>query len=341
MVVCSGLGACSLLFSSDSDGEGDSPPIPENCGDGLLDPDEECDDGNEKDDDACRVNCKLASCGDGVVRPLIEECDDGNDDDADGCTNLCSECTPESASGVMARAGSCYSWHNASGQWSAAGDACAALGRHLVVYSDSTEMNEVSAGLAVQGTVWIGLYHFGSWTWVTGEPFGFSNWSDGTTPEVTGMTGAAQDGDGDWTVPSDGQASGFICESQPRPPVWDDNRHYYWRTESMQAWADADATCGLLGGHLATFAGAEEKAYALSTIAACGKSDDPCWIGASDHEQEGEFRWVTGELVGEEGWAPGSPTEGADHHCVKVAPTTGQRTNTPCSEVTHGICELE
>ncbi|PKN23497.1 MAG: hypothetical protein CVU65_13985 [Deltaproteobacteria bacterium HGW-Deltaproteobacteria-22] len=79
------------------------------CGDGILDPDEECDDGTANSNtlaDACRqiVNpeymnsidtpdepqyfCRQAFCGDGVV-DAQEQCDDGNDVDDDTCTNTC------------------------------------------------------------------------------------------------------------------------------------------------------------------------------------------------------------------------------------------------------------
>ena len=109
---------------ADSDLDGDVRSF---CGDGVRDPDEECDDGNviETDDclsscvaptcgdahtwigheecdygrrnsnidpDACRENCRLPSCGDGVQDPG-EGCDDGNDDNVDSCTN---ECAPAS-----------------------------------------------------------------------------------------------------------------------------------------------------------------------------------------------------------------------------------------------------
>ncbi|MEM9452849.1 MAG: DUF4215 domain-containing protein [Myxococcota bacterium] len=59
------------------------------CGDGFVGPGEGCDDGNLDDGDACTSECALPSCGDGVVDPG-EECDDGqNGDDDDGCTDLC------------------------------------------------------------------------------------------------------------------------------------------------------------------------------------------------------------------------------------------------------------
>lgn len=58
------------------------------CGDGVVDSGEECDDGNDDELDGCSSACLLAQCGDGV-RQGDEECDDGNDDDSDACTSAC------------------------------------------------------------------------------------------------------------------------------------------------------------------------------------------------------------------------------------------------------------
>jgi cysteine-rich repeat protein len=59
------------------------------CGDGELDPGEECDDGNTVDEDACTASCHKARCGDGIVHEGVEECDDGNDIAFDACTTDC------------------------------------------------------------------------------------------------------------------------------------------------------------------------------------------------------------------------------------------------------------
>ncbi len=61
------------------------------CGDGVVDPGEDCDDGNSEDGDACLSTCVAASCGDGVVYAGVENCDDGNAEDGDSCTNACEE----------------------------------------------------------------------------------------------------------------------------------------------------------------------------------------------------------------------------------------------------------
>ena len=80
-------------------------PASAHCGDGLLAPDEACDDGNNASRDGCLHNCqrvepgfscaqagrachRVARCGDGVaVAP--ELCDDGNRSPGDGCSSSC------------------------------------------------------------------------------------------------------------------------------------------------------------------------------------------------------------------------------------------------------------
>jgi len=65
-------------------------PAPPLCGDGLVDPGEQCDDGNLGDGDGCSSACIIEFCGDGVVQGgLGEECDDGNMEDCDGCDGGC------------------------------------------------------------------------------------------------------------------------------------------------------------------------------------------------------------------------------------------------------------
>ncbi len=60
------------------------------CGDGVFHEGvEECDDGNDVDTDNCLNTCAVASCGDGIVHEGFEACDDGNDDEGDGCSNTC------------------------------------------------------------------------------------------------------------------------------------------------------------------------------------------------------------------------------------------------------------
>ncbi len=63
------------------------------CGDGVVEGDEGCDDGNQNDTDACRNSCISATCSDGVVQSDVEQCDDGNAVDTDACRNNCMSAT--------------------------------------------------------------------------------------------------------------------------------------------------------------------------------------------------------------------------------------------------------
>jgi cysteine-rich repeat protein len=62
----------------------------ENCGDGTVDDDEDCDDGkdNGTEESECSINCREIKCGDGKVQG-DEECDDGNVKRLDGCDAMC------------------------------------------------------------------------------------------------------------------------------------------------------------------------------------------------------------------------------------------------------------
>jgi cysteine-rich repeat protein len=57
------------------------------CGNGVLDAGEECDDGNLDDDDDCLSTCRLATCGDGFLNRLREECD-GTNFGGESCASL-------------------------------------------------------------------------------------------------------------------------------------------------------------------------------------------------------------------------------------------------------------
>ncbi len=70
----------------------------EQCGNGVIDENEQCDAGgaNGTKDSNCSLTCMISFCGDGMVDAGNgEECDDGNNVSGDGCSNVC---TVENAS---------------------------------------------------------------------------------------------------------------------------------------------------------------------------------------------------------------------------------------------------
>jgi cysteine-rich repeat protein len=79
------------------------------CGNGVLDPGEQCDDGNARDGDGCSATCQIEAswclplpgqtcmglprCGNGVLTSN-EACDDGNTVSGDGCSGDCQTIEP-------------------------------------------------------------------------------------------------------------------------------------------------------------------------------------------------------------------------------------------------------
>src|SRR5262249_20720564 len=59
-----------------------------NCGNGVTEAGEACDDGNQTNGDGCDNNCTLTGCGNGVVT-AGEQCDDGNTVAGDCCSAAC------------------------------------------------------------------------------------------------------------------------------------------------------------------------------------------------------------------------------------------------------------
>ena len=78
--------AAPLTTTTDTTGTTE-PPI--ECGNGVVEGDEACDDGNDDETDACLASCVVATCGDNFVQVDVEECDDGNADNTDECTDTC------------------------------------------------------------------------------------------------------------------------------------------------------------------------------------------------------------------------------------------------------------
>ena len=82
------------------------------CGDGILQNGEQCDDGNTVNGDGCTNSCELPQCGDGYVQQG-EQCDDGNTVNGDGCTNSCE--LPQCGDGYVQQGEQCDDGNTVNG----------------------------------------------------------------------------------------------------------------------------------------------------------------------------------------------------------------------------------
>ena len=102
-----GLAACG------SNGNGDSHA----CGDGIVNGNEQCDDGNTVSGDGCSSVCtkELGKCGDGIVDVATETCDDGNTVSGDGCSSTCqTETSTKCGNGTLDSGEACDDGNTAS-----------------------------------------------------------------------------------------------------------------------------------------------------------------------------------------------------------------------------------
>ncbi len=184
-------------------GGGDLPVEPE-CGNGKLEGDEECDDGGHVGQDGCTAECRVlcSDFGEGTVESEDHHCYNGYDEaDFEGAQQDCMD-----------------------------------RGAHLVTISSDSE-NDI-AQTFVNNSKFIGGFEqvdlmsdaSGTYQWVTGEPFTFTNWDENNDePDRNGTRCSASGpisqqcyehcariiGTGLWTDQRCDLEDGYICEWEP------------------------------------------------------------------------------------------------------------------------------
>lgn len=94
------------------------------------------------------------------------------------------------------------------------------------------------------------------------------------------------------------------------------NGHVYYLL-TLASWPASETQAVALGGHLVTINDAVENDWVYSTFATYGGVARPLWIGLTDQDDEGTFRWVSGEVANYRNWSDGEPNNqgGVENHC--------------------------
>jgi hypothetical protein len=346
-----------------------TPTKPAQCGDGVVDSGEACDEGLANSDDAepmsgCTTSCKLRA----------------------GCGTL----TGSSAAQIDLTTGHCYvSWPNKV-NWATASRLCQSRNGHLVAITSAAENTRVQTlvGLADR---WIGLkIDHGQAArdhWVNGEAVSFTSYAatepnnGGATPEPEAC-GAFEAVRGAWDdrpcgFPDTGDlpysflySLGYVCENEcgnglvdpgegcdpPGPGCTTScqkartctevggvlsqvNGHCYFALATAVSFPTALTACPA-GTHLATLDEiAESEAGALAT----GGVD--AWIALRAAITQGLYSWAVGSDIFNSmryhGFAADEPNEsGTPPLCARITPTQGWKDRS-CDELYVPLCERE
>ena len=116
------------------------------------------------------------------------------------------------------------------------------------------------------------------------------------------------------------------------------NNHAYKRFDTKKTWGTAKTACSSQGGYLATITSQAEQNWIVQN----GLQLNNPWIGATDSQTEGVWKWVTGESFTYTKWATGMPDNAAfgEDYLVFVGDGTWNDRGLPTNdEALPYICE--
>ncbi|OCT65191.1 C-type lectin domain family 10 member A [Xenopus laevis] len=108
----------------------------------------------------------------------------------------------------------------------------------------------------------------------------------------------------------------------------------YLLSSDPQSWEESSLWCRKEGGHLVVISSIEEQNSLQDLV------NETVWIGLSDREVEGEWRWEDGSPFGSgpRFWAPGRPNNSGDDDCITLLPAAGWKDDS-CIKLYTGVCE--
>jgi hypothetical protein len=340
-----------------------------------------------------------ATCGDGKVDPG-EQCDNGasNSDDptvaAATCSRMCRNRAPcgslAGASGVRLdpATGHCYVGWPTLVNWATALRDCQNRAGHLVTVTTAGE-NVLVQQIAAAADSWLGLIVINGATqisrWITGELFSFSGYATGepngtaASPEGCGVTSQTRGGwdDRPCGFPATGdlpastvRSSGFVCEHECGNGVIETgegcdppngttctpfcqirracteagaitslvNGHCYFTLPTAVSYATAKTSCPA-GTHLATLNDPAENEAGLAAIGA-----NEAWIALRASASPTAFAWEAASPEAFDhrrfhGFQGNEPNEGITPVCARIT-STGWR-DRDCAVSFLPLCERD
>ena len=104
------------------------------------------------------------------------------------------------------------------------------------------------------------------------------------------------------------------------------------------SWTEADKFCLDMGAELASVHSPEENTFLYYL---CG-SDDICWLGFSDAEEEGVWEWSDGSNVAYTNWESNQPDNWKDQDYASLKGSYGRWSDVSYNQAkTYAICEKD
>lgn len=155
-----------------------------------------------------------------------------------------------------------------------------------------------------------------------------------TTSETTSATTSDTTSESTTTTTTTESTTTTTTTTAPALP---DIRKYEVIKEYL-SWADAEAYCRSINGHLAVITSPEEQTQITNVLANAGAND--CWIGGT-RDKNGVFCWLNGEPIRYTNWASGEPNNlGGHENCIHTY-SSGQWNDLPEGYTKWFICEWE
>lgn len=240
-----------------------------------------------------------------------------------------------------------YEFYYNNTTWYQAYRTCEKIGGHLVTITSDTERDEVlDLTKNYSGKIWIGATIEGSqnWYWINSETYTENNyWATGE-PNNTNekekavemyISGAKI---GQWNDISGNTSSieGFVCEyddlvdANNYEPIQSVTfgEYRYDLYEKKTDWQTAKSICEKKGGTLTDIGNESEQAVVNSLIQKGSKTS--YWIGLSDVENEGVWKWCNGNVASYKNWADNEPNNAVGiEECVSIYRGTGKWNDYP------------
>ena len=214
-----------------------------------------------------------------------------------------------------------YEYYSNNTTWNQAYKYCEKLGGHLVTIT-SKEENDAVVKLTngYSGRAWIGSNKNSTWYWINGEKFSYQPWSPGEPNNTNGIEDAlvvyvSGDNVGKWNDDAvfNSNVEGFICEyddivnADDYSPITsvESGGYRYELYDYNVDWQTAEKICEKKGGTLATIYDESENDV-IANLTKNGTKNE-YWIGLSDIEDEGIWKWIDGNYAAYTNWLSGDP----------------------------------